>query len=139
VLETAQDHARRTLAEGLANGETVKDLTKRIGQFVEQGRESYAPAVARTEVGCAMNTASADAFGQAGADGLEWIAIVDGRNGDRAHDEMDGVTRAMDEEFTLPSGDTCGFPMDEGLDVGDVVNCRCTTGAWFRSDETEPA
>jgi uncharacterized protein with gpF-like domain len=131
VAATAEERVRATLAEGLAEGETVEQLTARVDGWVAEGQEQYSEVVARTESGIVMGTAADEAYHQAGATGEEWLAIVDGRSGPRAHDEMDGVVVGIDEDFTLPSGATCRYPGDPSLDPDDLCNCRCTVAAVF--------
>lgn len=129
VVETAQERVRQTLAEGLAEGEAVDDLTARVGEWMKAGKEVYAENVARTETGIVMNEAAREADRQAGASGLEWLAIVDDRTRD-THAEMDGVTVAMGERFVV-GGVECDGPGDPGLPAEEICNCRCTTAAVF--------
>ena len=131
VAANAQDRARATLAEGLAEGETVTELTERMEEWMRAGREGYAENVARTETGIVMNEAAREADRQAGATGFEWLAIVDDRTRD-SHADMDGVTRGLDESFDL-NGTACEGPGDPALGAEDVCNCRCTTAAVFES------
>lgn len=41
-----------------------------------------------------------------------------------SHKSMEGVMVKFDEEFTLPSGDTCMYPTSSGNPAEDI-NCRC--------------
>jgi hypothetical protein len=99
-------------------------------EWMRAGREGYAENVARTETGIVMNEAAREADRQAGATGLEWLAIDDGRSGDRHHERMDAKTRTWDESFDL-NGTACEGPGDPALGAKDVCNCRCTTAAVF--------
>ena len=139
VVSNHQDTLRKSLSEGLANGENVTTLTERVQAFVVNGREAHAPTVARTEVGSAMNTAAGEASMQAGADDLEWLAIQDERTREE-HAEMDGKTRSIrdDEPFHVPDPNLgtvdMMHPGDSDAPVNQVANCRCTTAGVFREE-----
>jgi SPP1 gp7 family putative phage head morphogenesis protein len=131
VARGAEQRVRESLDEGLAQGETVEELTARVEAWTEAGREAYAVTTARTETGIVMNEAAREADRQAGASGFEWLAIVDDRTRD-SHAEMDGVTRGMDEPFEV-DGHECDGPGDPALPPEEICNCRCTTAAVFGS------
>jgi phage portal protein BeeE len=143
VGEKVQSTARTALAEGLAKGETVKDLTKRVEAWAANGKERYAQAVARTEVGSAMNAASMEGYRQSGATHKEWLSIVDDRTrgGDAEdltnHIELDGEIVPLEGKFELegPIGlEYADRPMDPDLSAANVVNCRCTSAAVFSEE-----
>lgn len=125
VAETAQDRVRNSLAEGIANGENVEALKERVREWNTSGKEYHVENVARTEVGCAMNTAATDTYRENGF-GREWLAVQDDRTRED-HAEMDGVTVGPDDQFTLPDGAVCDGPGDGRLGPEHVCNCRCTT------------
>lgn len=125
VARTAQDRARNSLAEGIANGENIEALKDRVREWNVSGKEYHVENVARTEVGCAMNTAASDTY-RANDFGLEWLAVQDERTRED-HAEMDGTTIGPNDQFTLPDGSVCNGPGDESLPPEQVCNCRCTT------------
>jgi len=124
VAESAQDRLRDSLAEGLANGETVEELRQRTLEWAVEGKEQYAETVARTETGSSMNQASLDGYEQGGASGKEWLS-GGGPNARDWHSAMDGVVVGIDENFDLETGSFNG-PGDPAMEVGDVANCGCT-------------
>lgn len=124
VVATAQDSVRASLAEGIANGETVDQLKARVLQWSATGKDSHAETVARTESGIVMNTAAVEGYRQGGANGKEWLSIVDDRSRPE-HADMDGTVVGIEENFTL-NGVDCDGPGDPSLDVGELANCRCT-------------
>jgi len=125
VPQTAQDSLRRSLAEGIANGENIEALMERVREWNNTGKEHHVENVARTEVGCAMNTAASDTYRENDF-GLEWLAINDERTRDD-HAEMDGIAVGPSETFTLPDGSTCSCPGDASLPPEQCCNCRCST------------
>jgi len=124
VVATAQDAVRASLAEGIANGETVDQLTDRVMQWSASGKLHHAENVARTESGIVMNTAALQGYKQGGATGKEWLSIVDDRSR-QSHADMDGVVVGIDASFDL-DGVSCDGPGDPALGPEDVCNCRCT-------------
>ena len=43
----------------------------------------------------------------------------------RRHAAMHGQTVGQHEIFTLPSGETAHFPLDDSLSASECINCRC--------------
>jgi len=136
IAENAQQACRESLLEGLANGETVEQLTDRVREWALEGKEKHAETVARTEAGSAMNGATFEAFDMAGASAKQWLTCGDDRVRD-THAEMEGVVVGIDEEFVLPSGDTCMYPGDDSLPPEEVCNCRCTLLPVFEGETSD--
>jgi len=140
VGSKAQRDCRNSLAAGVAEGENVEYLKRRVLQWAKKEKARYAPAVARTEVGIAMNAAAKEGYSQAGASHKEWLAIVDDntRGADPKdstdHVSMDGVIVPMDGAFELESDmgiEYADAPMDPSLSAANIVNCRCAMAAVF--------
>ena len=129
VTATAQTRVRRSLAEGIGEGETVPQLRERVLEWARAGKEQHAVTVARTEVGIVMNRAALDGYEQGGATGKEWLSIVDGRTRD-SHIMMDGITVAIASQFSV-NGIPCDGPGDPVLPIEEIANCRCTTAPVF--------
>jgi len=62
VNKTTLSKLRKTLKEGIANGESVAELTKRVRNVYRSASVSRASAIARTEVMKAANVASVEAY-----------------------------------------------------------------------------
>ena len=133
VAETAQGRVRRSLAEGIANGETVAQLQERVLVWARAGKEQHAQTVARTETGVVMNRAALDGYEQSGATGKEWLAILDEGTRDD-HAALDGVVVGINETFDV--GGTAAYgPGDPVLPIEEVANCRCTTAPVYEAEE----
>ena len=124
VAQDAHDRVYASLAEGLANSENMQQLTERVLEFAIEGKEQYAETVARTEAGIAANEASREAYWQADAVGLEWVAVGDDKTRD-SHAAMNGTTVVRGEMFDL-DGTPCTGPGDPDLPAEEICNCRCT-------------
>ena len=129
VASDAQERCRSTLNEGMAKGETIEQLTARVKEWAEEGRESYAENVARTETGSALNEAASESYRQAGCTTKTWLSVVDDRSRPD-HADLDGVTIGFNEQFELDSGSYDG-PHDPAMGPEDVCNCRCTLAGGF--------
>jgi SPP1 gp7 family putative phage head morphogenesis protein len=125
VAQDAHDRVYASLAEGLANAENMQQLTERVLEFAQAGKEQYAETVARTEAGIAANEGSREAYWQADAVGLEWVAVGDDKTRD-THAAINGATITRGEMFDL-DGTPCTGPGDPTLPAEEICNCRCTT------------
>lgn len=124
---------RGSLSEGLASGESERELTGRVNKFFN-GAKTNANTVARTEILPAVNGASMDVAIAAKEKGVEvvstWITMEDEKvrgpqpkNHARAH----GLTIVPGEELFLVSGQKLEFPGDSwnGATPDNTINCRC--------------
>ena len=119
---------QKQLAQALMLGDGMPQITARI-QGVAQMSLRQARRVARTETMRAMNEGRYVAAGQASEEhGIimdkRWIATNDERTRG-SHAAMHGQTVGQHEIFTLPSGETAHFPLDDSLSAGECINCRC--------------
>ena len=129
--QTTMDQLKEKLTEALSSGQGVAyatDLVKSIYDFADTTR---AEAVAKTELFRVGNLATKEAWKQAGAVEMKWVAFDDDLTCEYCR-EMDGTVVSIEENF-LDKGDT--FTGDEGgvmtADYDDIsagslhVNCRC--------------
>lgn len=118
--------ARSSLAEGVANGEDLDALQKRVENALGHA-ESRARTVARTEVVGALNAGSVagvKALGAFGPRRKEWLATHDRRTRD-THYVADGQKRPVNIPFTV-GGEALQYPGDPNGSAAETVNCRCT-------------
>lgn len=135
--ELRDARADRTLRAADANGEAL--TPQRIDAMVEKYRQNQvahrATTIARTEAMRNANDGATDAMRQAidrgdiDADQLvkTWHAGPATRFARDQHQELDGTSVGVDEDFVLPSGVRMSGPGDSRGGAAEVVNCRCTS------------
>ena len=102
ILDTTFDALKRTLAEGVANGESIPDLAARITAEYEQCKGYKAVRIARTETISATNQGSLEAYKQSGVvEKKEWL-----RGGDYECDICDALQAegAIDLDASFSGG-----------------------------------
>jgi len=129
TIDALADH----INEGLQNGESLADITKRVDQVYEWSDESRAATVAKTESFRAANSALKSAWQQSGVvKTVRWYTSGLDNVCDLCQ-SMDGKTISIDDNF-FSEGDT--LTVGEGddaqsmtMDYGDVENpplhCSC--------------
>lgn len=120
VNATTRKALRRTLRDGLLEGETIPKLAKRVREVYDIADTSRSVMIARTEVIGASNFGNWEGMKQSKiVKKKEWVTSQDDRVRD-AHGEspnMDGVVVGLNEEFE---------PGDGSTQYPDSVNERCT-------------
>lgn len=116
---------RIAVEKGIKEGQGMIKIARAIQDAAADLDLWKAMRIARTEVGAASNLGVL-----VGAEDLPgnkvkvWISTFDQR-ARPDHMAMDGVEVALNEKFTLPSGNTLNFPCDSSGEPGDIINCRC--------------
>lgn len=144
ITDTQYARLRWSLMEGIADGESIWTLRKRIEEAMEIAR-TRAEMIARTEVLKASNRGSLLSYKMSGlVEGKAWSATYDRRTCE-ACAEMDGKTMPLDEPFFKKGDDTVfenpgeafeGTPTEGGVemkfDYEEIQHpplhpsCRCT-------------
>jgi hypothetical protein len=129
VNETTASDIRAALSKGIAEGESVDDLSKRVAQYYDQARDYRTDRIARTETISSSNAGSFDGYKQAGVEYKAWLSSRDPDTRDLhlALESKYGEDRAvlrMDQPFEI-EGYSAMFPGEFGMPEMDV-NCRCT-------------
>ena len=123
VNATTRKALRRTLRDGLLEGETIPKLSARVREIYDIADQSRSVMIARTEVIGASNFGNWEGMKQSKVvKKKEWVTSQDDRVRD-AHGEtpnMDGVVVGINEEFEAGDGST-QYP--------DSFNERCTVVA----------
>jgi len=133
--ETTRQQLAAALREGVIQGESLYDLSVRIGVApTVPGAEAgvlgahsntiRALRIARTETTAALNAGHA-ATRQALGLGAEWLAILDGDTR-ASHADMNGVKIGPGGLFDL-AGFSVPYPGHHSLPAEERINCRCTT------------
>lgn len=127
ILDVTKDKIRKELAVGVAAGESIYQLSKRLQSMYSEFSDVRADSIARTEVINASNMGSHIA---AKATNLplkkSWIATADHRTRD-PHAAANGQEQKMDEPFIV-DGYKLMWPGDSSLGAGaeTTIRCRCT-------------
>jgi len=110
ITETAYTRVRESLAEGIKDGESIKELSDRVIEQYTSLEVYQAENIARTEVSRATNFATTDAFKQSGViEGKEWVVTPD--------DRLCEFCQSMESEYNSKAGLD-----DDYFKIGDIVN-----------------
>lgn len=129
------------ITEGVAQGESIRDLRARVGRVLSVTETEQWPnravVVARTETLGALNAGRQDAF-QAVADELGgdfermWLATDDTRTR-KSHRDADGQRQPIGVPYIVGADPDAGaegaqlmFPGDPTGPAHEVIQCRCT-------------
>lgn len=122
--DTVWTLVRRTLLQGMQDGESVAELSDRI-RDVSDVTSGRAERIARTEVVGASNAGAMAQMESAGLESTkEWLATNDLRTRD-SHRRADGQVVDLNNNFTV-GGVRMSRPHDPTGPANEVVNCRCT-------------
>lgn len=115
------------LDTGLAAGESIADIGKRIDNIYSFSEDFRSKRIAQTEIIGATNEGQLKAYAEAGVEQTEWLTAGDERVRD-SHAIMDGQEVEMHQAFTSGLGSKLLYPGDRthGAPPEDVINCRCT-------------
>ena len=118
IQDTTLEKLRITLAEGVANGESIPNLSKRVAEAYEEAKGYRTDRIARTETMQASNKGTLEGYKQSGlVEKKEWITAIDERSCDECV-AMEGEVVEINKAFS------CGV-MQPPLHP----NCRCTIAA----------
>lgn len=148
ITQTSSDSIHAVLAQAQAEGWSIPETDKRLGQVFEQWMtgaldngdfewfEQRLPPyrremISRTETIRASNAGALNLGKEWGASKKFWMGTIDGRERDTHHEatltySRDGAI-PMDEDFIV-GGVSMNAPGDPRAPVEEVVNCRCTLG-----------
>lgn len=126
ISTTTLARVRLELTDGVAQGESIPELAKRIdGLYLQQIIPNRSVTIARTEVVASSNWASVESAKQSGLMlNKVWLATEDSRTRPD-HADADGQEVAMDDQFTV-GGVKMDQPGDSSAPADQTVNCRCT-------------
>lgn len=111
------------LARGVQQGESIRDLAKRVAALGEEWKGSRAEMVAWTETHSAAMEVARESVRESGvAARRTWLSALDDRVRDD-HRDAHGQTVGIDEEYTV-GGESCEGPGSCGEPEQDI-NCRC--------------
>jgi phage portal protein BeeE len=156
INTTTAERIRKTLLDGMENGDSLAELSERIDQLLGPAAKHRGQMIAQTELHEAINAGRNEGMRQAGVEGKAWL--TSGRPV-RTRDNPDGVVRLahkhaevssragipIDNTFTLLDSETgelerAQYPGDPTLSAGNRINCRCVQIARLlpRGERAEP-
>lgn len=126
ITESTRAEIQSALSDGVAAGESIPKLSKRIDDlYLEQIIPNRSKVIAATEVVSASNWSSQQAAKQSGLTLKKvWLATEDARTRP-AHAEADGQEVDLDEPFDV-DGEQLQYPGDPAGSAENVIRCRCT-------------
>lgn len=114
----------RTLTQSVVKGEGIRDTAAKLKDRIDTSLYK-AQRIVQTETTKVMSKARTDGMLRVAQTGIEvnkeWVATLDGTTRD-SHQALDGKRVGVDEDFKPGL-----FAPGEGVDPGEVINCRCTT------------
>jgi HK97 family phage portal protein len=115
ILDTTLKDLRKTLAEGVKEGESIPKLAKRVSSVYGEAKGYRSKLIARTETIAASNQGALQAYDQSGVvEKKEWLTALDERTCEECA-ALNGQIRKLQENF---SGGVETPPLHP--------NCRCT-------------
>ncbi len=126
ITRTARDQVTSLLQQGVKEGVGIDELKRRLREKFEGWSDTKAQTIARTEVVGASNSANLAAYQISGlVDSKEWLAVQGDDATRETHEQLDGQTVGIGDQFTSDSGATTQGPGLFGIAAEDI-NCRCT-------------
>jgi len=129
---TTARRVQTAIANGLAEGEGIPKIARRIRQEYVGFNRARSVAIARTEMTPASNFGATQAAQSTGLDlQQEWISTKDDKtrglesSDEFNHIDADGLVTELEQPFEV-SGELLLFPGDVsfGASPGNVINCR---------------
>lgn len=121
IHETTRQAVRDTLGEGVAAGEGIELLSRRVSDVFDAADKVRARMIARTEVVGSSNFTNLQAFSQSGVvPRKEWLSVRDGQTRVE-HLELDGQTVGVADSFAV-DGHQAQHPGGFGVAAMDI-NC----------------
>jgi hypothetical protein len=128
VTNTTYEAVQAAMAEGVAEGDDIPGIARRIRSVFGDASALRATTIARTEVVGGFNAATYSGLvsldPSVGIVGVEWIATRDARTRE-THVHADGQAVWMGQPFQV-GGSSMLYPGDPNGAAKETVNCRCT-------------
>lgn len=123
VNDTTIEALRKTLAEGVENGESIGEIGNRVSVVMDMAKGFRTETISRTEVGSALNFGRNGEMSAQGIEKKQWVAIFSNTRDD--HAEAHGQVVGQNEKFDV-GGEELEYPQDPEGSAGNVINCQCS-------------
>jgi len=130
VNQTTREALRRSLEEGVAQGEAMGELRDRISTIYSDAEGFRAETITRTEVGSAQNFGRGAEMKDQGIENKMWISIFS--NSRDAHMAAHGQVVGVNESFSV-GGEYLSFPGDPSGSAENTINCQCSISPTLRA------
>lgn len=120
INNTTKEKLRKTLSEGIAEGEGIPKLRDRVSKVMTEAKINRAEKISRTETHNTVGYGTHETYKAARVQQREWKTTIDGRERD-SHGAINGETTGINQPFSnglMYPGDASGPPEE-------IVNCRC--------------
>ena len=127
ISGTTAGQLTEALQQGVAEGEGIAAIGKRINDVFDQADITRAKRIAQTEVVGAYNEGAHAYASQLPSDVIgtrRWLSHHDDRTRP-THRVADGQEQPMDAPFYV-GGYPMAYPGDKAAPVGEWINCRCS-------------
>jgi SPP1 gp7 family putative phage head morphogenesis protein len=124
INDTTIGDLRKSLSDGLANGESTLELQDRMDSEFDGLRDYRTERIARTESIASLNFGASATYKSSGIQKKEWLAVQDDRTR-LEHDDADGQVVGIDEPFVV-GGEELMYPGDPTGSAENIINCRCS-------------
>jgi HK97 family phage portal protein len=120
INDTTQDKLRKTLSEGIQEGESIPKLRDRVSSVYTEAKTSRATTIARTETHNTVGAGTHETYKAVNVSQKEWLTSMDGRERP-SHAALNGEVAGIDRAFS----NGLMYPGDPGGSPEEIVNCRC--------------
>jgi HK97 family phage portal protein len=120
IHDTTREAIRVQVSDGIAEGESIPEIKKRIQGVMDDASNRRATTIARTETHASVQRGSFMTYRYAEVEKKEWLSTDDSRTR-RSHKEMDGEVVGMNDRFS----NKLQHPGDSRGKAEEVINCRC--------------
>ena len=120
INNTTKGKLKKTLSEGIAEGESIPKLRDRVSNIMTEAKTSRTVAIARTETHNTVGYGTHETYKTANVKKEEWLTTIDGRERP-SHNAINGEIVGIDQPFS----NNLLYPGDPSGSASELVNCRC--------------
>jgi len=124
IQKTTRENIQRAIRKGIAEGESHRQIAKRIRNTgkITNGIRARTIAITETHTAAVKSVDAAIASTRIEME-REWVATLDERVRD-SHADADGQRTTQDGEFVV-NGEGLKYPGDPSGSAENIINCRC--------------
>lgn len=137
IADTTFNGLSEAIKEGVQEGESLEELTDRVGKYFKEAKRSRTKKIAQTMTTSSFEGGQLVSFKQAGATAKSWLSQRDG-NVREAHENADRYQNeiALNEPFIV-GGEELMHPGDPDGRASNTIFCRCSMLPVINDNEDE--